>query len=276
MSVLVEPEQLASQLDDTIVVDCRFDLARPSWGEAEWRRASVPGAAYAHLDRDLSGPVTPGQTGRHPLPDPHRFAETLAAWGVEPTRAVVVFDQLGGGIAARLWWMLRWLGHDAVSLLNGGWAAWLGAGLPTAPGVAVQRSGGFVPRPRGDKLVDAVAVQAAIADPSVALLDARSAERHRGDHEPIDPVAGRIPGALSAPSADNLDASGRLLPKEQLARRYRSLLGDAQRTISYCGSGVTACHDILALVHAGLPEPELYAGSWSDWITDPSRPIERG
>jgi thiosulfate/3-mercaptopyruvate sulfurtransferase len=277
MSPLEEPAAIQAHLEDPrwVLVDCRFDLARPEWGRAEWRQATIPGAAYAHLDADLSGPVAAGKTGRHPLPDPDAFARRLSSWGVQDGVRVVAFDQAGGGIAARLWWMLRWLGHDAVQVLDGGWARWIAEGRRTAPGLSQPRRANFVTRPRQGRTVDASAVTSAARDPGVVLLDARGSDRFLGQNETIDPVAGHIPGAISAPFADNLSANGVMLEPGALRLHYETLLGGApaEQAICYCGSGVTACHDILAMVQAGLPEPRLYPGSFSEWITDPTRPV---
>lgn len=261
-----------------VVVDCRFSLAEPERGEHNYIYRRVRGAVYAHLDRDLSGPVVPGRTGRHPLPEPDALAATLGRWGIGAGTQVVAYDDAGGAFAARLWWLLRWLGHDAVAVLDGGWPAWLAAGGPTAAGAESRAPTVFAPRLRPGLVVDAAAVDAIRTDQRRRLLDARGADRYRGENETIDPVAGHIAGAVSAPFAANLGPDGRFKPVGELRARYDALLADVppEGAVVYCGSGVTAAHDILAMAHAGLEGAKLYAGSWSEWITDPRRVIEIG
>lgn len=276
-TTLLAPADLRPFLDDPdwAVIDCRFALDDPARGRLAYLDAHLPGALYAHLDDDLSGTVVPGRTGRHPLPAIEAFTATLTAWGIDDRVQVVAYDDAGGAFAARLWWMLRWLGHDAVAVLDGGWPRWVRAGYPTESGHAVRAPRPFAPRPRASMTVDADAVRRLHHEPSARLLDARAAARYRGEVEPIDPVAGHIPGALSAPYAENLDAEGCFLPPPVLRRRFDALLGDAapEDVVSYCGSGVTAAHNLLALAHAGLDGARLYPGSWSEWITDPKRPV---
>ena len=277
-TTLLAPSDLRAHLDDPawVIVDCRFSLSDTERGRRAYREAHIPGAVYAHLDDDLSGPIVPGVTGRHPLPEVETFAQTLSAWGIDADVQVAAYDDFGGGIAARLWWMLRWLGHDAVAVLDGGWPVWQQNGFPERGGVEAGVPRTFAPRPRPEWVVGADAVNARCTDPSYRLLDARTAERYRGEHEPIDPVAGHIPGARSAPFAGNLDADGCFLPPDALRARFEALLKGTppERTICYCGSGVTAAHNVLALTRAGLGEACLYPGSWSHWITDPARPVE--
>ena len=277
-TTLLAPSVLRAHLDDPawVVVDCRFSLADTERGRRAYREAHIPGSVYAHLDEDLSGPIVPGVTGRHPLPDAARFAQTLSAWGIDAGVQVAAYDDFGGGIAARLWWMLRWLGHDAVAVLDGGWPAWQKNGFPTRSGEETRPPRPFAPRARPEWIVGVDDVNTRRTDPSYRILDARAAERYRGEHEPIDPVAGHIPGALSAPFAGNLDADGFFLRPDALRARFEALLDGTppDRTICYCGSGVTATHNLLALAHAGLGEARLYPGSWSHWITDPERPVE--
>lgn len=279
-TTLVSPELLAAHLDDPgwAVVDCRFSLQDTERGRRAYCDGHIPGAVYAHLDEDLSGPVVPGRTGRHPLPDPALFVARLEAWGIGDATQVVAYDDAGGAFAARLWWMLRWLGHEAAAVLDGGWQAWLATGLPTRSGAEVRPPARFTPRPRPELLVTAADVDARRRDPAWRVLDARGADRFRGENETIDPVAGHIPGALSAPYADNLTADGRFRDAESLRQRYEALLSGApaQRVVCYCGSGVTAAHNLLAMLHAGLGEGVLYPGSWSEWITDPARPVAVG
>ncbi|NUQ38890.1 MAG: sulfurtransferase [Caldilineales bacterium] len=262
--------QIATQPPSLAVVDCRFSLADTGRGRRAYLDSHIPGAVYADLDADLSGPVIPGVSGRHPLPDPDTLARTLGGWGIGPRVQVVVYDDAGGSIAARLWWLLRWLGHEATALLDGGWQAWLDAGGATAQGLETRAPAQFIPRVQPGWVLDTPTVAAIRQHPAWRLLDARSADRFRGENETIDPVAGHIPGARSAPWAENLAADGRFLPPEQLAARYQALLDATPpaQTAVYCGSGVTACHTLLALTHAGLPGAKLYAGSWSEWITN--------
>ncbi|MBK8539240.1 MAG: sulfurtransferase [Ardenticatenia bacterium] len=277
---LIGSQDLARHLDDPLwrVVDCRFSLLDPPRGRADHARGHVPGAVYAHLDADLSAPVQPGRTGRHPLPDVARLAERLGGWGIDEATQVVAYDDGSGGIAARLWWLLRWLGHEAVAVLDGGWAAWTAEGLPVDDRLPSPSRRQFHPAPRSELVLPADEVARWATDGGHCLLDAREAIRYRGEAEPIDAVAGHIPGALSAPYLDNLGSDGRWMPAAALARRYRGILGPhaAADCAVYCGSGVTAAHDVLAMVHAGLGEPRLYAGSWSEWITDPSRMVATG
>jgi thiosulfate/3-mercaptopyruvate sulfurtransferase len=277
VQTVIDAETLAAHYDDPdwVVVDCRFKLGEPEFGRREWSAGTIPGARFANLDRDLAAPVRAGVTGRHPLPTPEDFAATLGGWRVGPLTQVVVFDQAGGAFAARLWWMLRWVGHTHVAVLDGGFPAWVAGGYPVAPG----RPTSVGDSPYAITLdarvaVDAAAVLAASEDDAVTVLDARAESRYRGEGETTDPIAGHIPGAISAPFADNLDAEGRLRPAAELRARFEALL-DGRRSrdaICYCGSGVTACHDILAMAHAGLEPARLYPGSWSEWIVDPTRP----
>ncbi|MDH4100179.1 MAG: sulfurtransferase [Nitrospirota bacterium] len=263
---------------DWLVVDCRFDLANKQWGRAAYAESHIPGAIYAHLDDDLSAPIVPGVTGRHPLPSIEQFAATLARWGIDERVQVVTYDDKGGMFAARLWWMLRWLGHEKVAVLDGGWKHWLDAGQPVSADVPTRAARTFTPRPQLHLEASVDDVVAALNDPAIKLLDARGADRFRGENETIDPKAGHIPGAKSVPFMENLTPDGLFLDQEALRTRFRALLGDTQSrdTICYCGSGVTACHNVLAMLHAGLGDARLYAGSWSHWITDPDRPVAMG
>ena len=297
-TTLIEAEELAAPLarsagaaGDWTVLDCRFDLARPDWGASAYATGHVPNALYAHLDRDLSGPVTPG-SGRHPLPSIERLAETFGRWGIDESVQVVAYDQGNGAFAARLWWLLRWTGHRKVAVLNGGFAAWQQAGLPadTVPGVRQPRA--FKPRLATNAVVSTAELERLLAAGALesgasVLVDARGADRFAGDNETIDPVAGHIPGARNQPFLRNVDARGRFLSAAELRERWQALAAQpaggpapggtpAERMIAMCGSGVTACHNLLALEVAGLPGARLYAGSWSEWIRDASRPVVRG
>lgn len=275
-SSLISVDALAAALaePELRLVDCRASLQDPAAGRAAYTKAHLPRAVFADLLEDLSGPVVPGRTGRHPLPDVDAFVARLRAWGIGAASQVVAYDDAGGAFAARLWWMLRWLGHDAVAVLDGGYPAWVAAGRPVTDAAAPLRAGDFVAEPRPELLVDAAEL---LRSPPSQLFDARAPERFRGDVEPIDPVAGHVPGARNLPFADNLQAGLFRSPDELRARFEGALDGaPAEAAVVYCGSGVTACHDLVAFAHAGLPLPRLYAGSWSEWITDPGRPTARG
>lgn len=279
-TTIVDTATLADHLADPdwAVVDCRFSLQDTELGRRSYLDAHIPGAVYAHLDADLSGPILPGQTGRHPLPAVETVAATLSAWGIDSRVQVVVYDDWGGGIAARLWWMLGWLGHEAVAVLDGGWPAWLQEGRPVQSGDESRLGRTFVPAPRPDQIATIEQVDRLRRDPARRVLDARSADRYRGENETLDPQAGHIPGAVSAPYAMNLGRDGRFLAPDVLAAHYRQLLGDvpAEQSVAHCGSGVTAAHDILALRHAGLGQAKLFVGSWSLWSSQPDRPIGTG
>ena len=262
-----------------VVIDCRFDLEDPDAGKISYTQAHIPGALYAHLDDDLCGEIIPGKTGRHPLPDVEEFVDTLGKWGITSGVQVVTYDDKGGALAAgRLWWMLRWVGHDSVAVLNGGWQQWVEQNLPVTSEVGTGSPQNFTPSVRSDLVVNADTVMEMIIDPDSIVFDSRILERYKGEYEPIDPVAGHIPGAKSAPHPNILNSDGLFLPQDVLYEYFRKLLGDVQadKTAFYCGSGATAVQNIIALYYAGLGETKLYAGSWSEWITDPNRPIETG
>jgi len=279
-TTLISAVELAEHLDDPdwLIVDCRFSLTDTERGRRDYEEAHIPGALYAHLDEDLSGPVRAGQTGRHPLPDAEAFARQLGEWGVSDGIQVVAYDDSNGGIAARLWWMLRWLGHDAAAVLNGGWTHWSDAGLPTRGGVESPTRRNFTAQLRSYLAVDGTTVEEMLDGQRSKLVDSRAADRYRGENETIDPVAGHIPGAICAPYQDNIGPDGLFLAKEALKSRFQSLLADttAEQAVFYCGSGVTAAQNILAMAHAGLGDARLYPGSWSEWIVDPARPIAVG
>ncbi len=278
-TTLIEAEALQSLVvaTDLLVVDCRFDLADPSAGERAYEQAHIPGALYAHLDRDLSGPLAPG-TGRHPLPDPAAFAELLSGWGIAPSTQVAAYDASGGMIAARLWWMLRWLGHRRVAVLDGGLPAWCAAGGRLDRSAANRPRTRFRPQPRAGAAVSTAEVADLLGARGCLLVDARSEERFEGRVEPIDPVAGHVPGAVNFACQHNLSDDGRFLGRADLQVAWSGLLAGrtAESIVSMCGSGVTACHNLLALEHAGLGRGRLYAGSWSEWIRDPARAVATG
>lgn len=278
-TTLVATDTLARHLSDPrwVVVDCRFTLTDPGAGRRAYAAGHIPGARYAHLDQDLSGTLGP-RTGRHPLPDPRLLAQRLGAWGIDASKQVVVYDDSFGAIAARLWWLLRWLGHESVALLDGGCSKWLREGRPVTVEPPVVQATAFTARVNPTLRVEADFVEQARRDAAFVVLDARAEERFRGDVEPLDKVAGHIPGAVNAPYEDNLDVGGEFLSAEELRERCLDLLGGVvpDQAIHTCGSGVTACHNVLAMEHAGLPGAKLYAGSWSEWITDPDRPVATG
>lgn len=279
-ATLVDTADLGLHFDDPdwAVVDCRFSLADPARGETAYRQAHIAGAVYAHLDRDLSTPHVSGVTGRHPLPDPAQLAATLGEWGVDRSVQVVAYDDSGGSIAARLWWLLKWLGHDDVAVLDGGWQAWLADAGALATGDESRRPRLFVGHERPELVWDADTVEEARSDTDRLVVDSRSADRYRGENETLDPVAGHIPGALSRPFQDNLGEDGHFLPKEELAGHFEGEFDGrrADQVGFYCGSGVTAAHNILAVAHAGLGQARLYAGSWSEWIAGGKRPVAEG
>lgn len=280
-STLVSPANLHAQLGSVRVVDCRFDLAKlnrsPDSGEAAYKTSHIPGAVYAHLDRDLSSPITP-TTGRHPLPNPAELAATLGRWGIDSRTQVVAYDADNGMFAARLWWLLRWLGHERVAVLDGGFKAWQQAGLPVTANVTAPAPKHFSGSPRNELWVSADEVAARVRDRDWRVLDARAPERYRGDVEPIDTVAGHIAGAHNFPFARNLDANARFLSADTLRDQFHQTLNNAppNQVIAMCGSGVTACHNLLAMEIAGLQGAKLYAGSWSEWIRDSKRPVATG
>ena len=282
LDTLVRCAELAARLDDPDwrIFDCRFDLAAPARGEQAHAETHLPDAFYAHLDRDLSDPITP-QSGRHPLPDPDRLCDWLGSHGVSRDTQVIVYDDTGGTMAVRLWWLLRWLGHDRVAILDGGWQAWGQAGLPlqTSPPGAVEAVT-FEGSPDWQQVVttDTLNRQLQEGGDALQLMDARTAERFRGEAEPIDPVAGHIPGAMNLPLQDNLNQDGSFKSKEALQTLYAEALAgrDPDSIVAMCGSGVTACHNLLAMELAGLHGGRLYAGSWSEWIRDPLRPVATG
>jgi thiosulfate/3-mercaptopyruvate sulfurtransferase len=277
---LISPADLHTHLDDPawVIVDCRFWLDDTQKGRRDFQNSHIPRAIYAHLDEDLSGPVVAGETGRHPLPPVDIFAQRLGSWGIDKDVQVVVYDDRGGAVAARLWWMLKWMGHGAAAVLDGGWPAWLRADYPTTDELPAAQKREFEPNLRSELVVTAADLLAHFGDPSYRLIDSRAPERYTGEQEPIDAVGGHISGALSYPFQRNLDVEENFIPKEFLKGRFHVLLEGtpAVKTIFYCGSGVTAAQNILAVTHTGLGMPRLYAGSWSDWITDPERPITTG
>lgn len=277
-STLIAATELARRLGDAdwIICDCRHDLADVEAGRRAYNEAHLPGARFVHLDTDLSAPKT-GKNGRHPLPDPETFARRLGELGIDNSKQVVAYDASGGPYAARLWWMLRWLGHGAVAVLDGGWNAWTKAGLPVTAAVPDIKPLRFTPGPALGGVVSADDIARDASTKRHRLLDARAANRYRGENETLDPVAGHIPGAANRFFQSNLDAGGSF--KQPAALREEFQAGGVKSpgdVVHYCGSGVTACHNLLALEHAGLGGGRLHAGSWSEWIRDPRRPIATG
>jgi thiosulfate/3-mercaptopyruvate sulfurtransferase len=274
-STLVSTGELEKNLAHWRVFDCRHDLAKPDLGEQQYRAGHITGALFAHLDRDLSGRKT-GRNGRHPLPEPGEFEKWLETTGLAPKDQVVCYDAGNGSMAARLWWMLRWIGHDRVAVLDGGFAQWVKEKRPTTIDVPLFTPFNYPIKLRKDFTVGVDFVSKNLK--SLVLLDARAPARYRGEQEPIDPVAGRIPGAKNRFNGDNLSAAGTFKSAAELQKDFATVLGQAKPTevIHYCGSGVAACHNLLAMEVAGLKGGKLYAGSWSEWSADPKRPQERG
>lgn len=273
-TLITAPElNTLSEKGNVLVLDCRFSLADAGYGQRVYSEAHLPGACFMHLDDDLSSPITP-ETGRHPLPDVDKLADKLRSYGLNNNLQVVVYDDCGGAMAARTWWLLRWLGHDAVAVLNGGYPHWVQAGFEVTQAVPQAEPGNFAVSLRDEMNLSVDEVLKSLDDQSITLVDARGAERYRGEQEPIDPVAGHIPGALNRPLTDNLE-NGLFKSAEQLQAEWQQLLGtvDPQRIVHYCGSGVTACHNQLAMAVAGITGTRIYAGSWSEWIREPARPI---
>ncbi|MDF2643471.1 MAG: rhodanese-related sulfurtransferase [Pseudomonas sp.] len=278
---LITPEQLAARqrAPGVVILDCRFDLSDVDYGQRSYALGHIDGAAFADLERDLSGPVSKGKTGRHPLPDPRMLVERLQSWGVNPDSEVILYDDGPGAYAARAWWLLAWLGkRDNVFILDGGLKAWHAAGLPLSLDPPGNEPGRFAGEPDMSLLLSADRLQGRLGSADMTLLDARAEPRFRGEVEPIDPVAGHIPGAQCAAFTDNLGPDGRFLAPAPLKQRFAEKLQgrDPKQLVAYCGSGVTACHNLFALCLAGYPLGKLYAGSWSEWITDPSREVATG
>ena len=281
LAQLISPQQLAERQHSPglVILDCRFALEDPDYGRCSYAEGHIEGAQYADLERHLSGPVTKGVTGRHPLPAADTLVRQLRAWGINADTDVVLYDDGPGAFAARAWWLLAWLGkRDGVFILDGGLKAWHGAGFPLSLDAPIIEAGTFDGTPDNHLLLDAEHLQKRLGQPGLTLIDARAQARFRGDVEPIDPVAGHIPGAQCAAFNEVLGSDGRFLPAEQLKQRFAAQLQgrSPDDLVAYCGSGVTACHNLFALGLAGYPLGTLYAGSWSEWITDPSRAIATG
>ncbi len=274
-TTLVDAATLAAHLDDPawLVVDVRHQLADTAYGDRVYAESHIPGAAFLHCDRDLSGPVS-GSNGRHPLPAPEKLAARLGEIGIGPQTQVVVYDDAQGMIAGRLWWLLRWLGHEKVAVLDGGLQAWQAANGALTAELPRHRPVSFVAKV-GDTMVDADHVQSFLQTSRMHLIDARSPDRYRGENETIDPVGGHIPGAVNRFFRENLQADGRFKPAAALRAEWLAVLAGAapEQVVHQCGSGVSACHNMLAMEIAGLLGSRLYAGSWSEWCADCRRPV---
>lgn len=278
-ALLVTPQELHAAIErgEARAVDCRFDLMDPAGGRALWSEGHIPGAPHAHLDHDLAGPAEAGG-GRHPLPDPGDFATTLGRWGIKPDTLAVAYDNMGCAIAGRLWWMLKWMGHDRAGLLDGGIQAWESAGLPLEREEPVIEPADYPAGGHCRPVVGLSEVERASRSGGMRILDARDAARYQGLAEPIDARAGHVPGAVNAFFRDNLGEDGRFLSPDELREHYLERLGGAEpdRTCVMCGSGVTACHNLFAMEMAGLEGAALYTGSWSEWSWSEDRPVARG
>lgn len=278
-TTLVSAEQLAQHLNDPdwIVFDCRFTLTDTNAGYRAYLDNHIPGARYAHLNNDLSSEIT-ATSGRHPLPDPELMASKLGLWGVGSDKQVVVYDDSFGAMAGRMWWVLRWLGHEAVALLDGGIQRWKKMQHPLTSALPDITPATFTPHPNNAMWVDAECIEKALSSKECLIIDARSEERFSGEREMLDKVAGHIPGSVNYPFEDNLALDSTFMSADELREAYLDLLDGVSpdRVVHMCGSGVTACHSLIAMEHAGLKGARLYPGSWSAWITDPSRPVETG
>ncbi len=277
-TTIISTQELHQNLYDPgfVIIDCRFDLAAPKWGYADYLRAHIPGSVYADLNQDLSSPVTP-DSGRHPLPNEKEFTSTMSRFGIDSSKQVVVVDTVAGAFAARLWWMLRLYGHFSVAVLEGGFGRWENEKRPISEGVEANSPSIFSGTPSNDWFITTTQLESLYQDPTYRVIDARAAPRYRGEVEPIDPVAGHIPGAVNRFHTNNLTRGGLFASPEILREQFLQILNGVSpdHTIVYCGSGVTSCFHLLAMEMAGLKGARLYPGSWSEWIRDPRRPIAR-
>ena len=273
----ISASELHQNLDDPnlVIVDCRFSLDDTELGRSLYYESHIPGAYYAHVDAELSSEIIPGTSGRHPLPDPADFARLCDSWGVTPESQIVAYDDAGGKIAGRLWWLMRWFGHNQVAVLDQGIQDWKAAGFETTAEVPAKKEGNFIPDMQSELAFKPEDIIDNFDTKRFLLVDSRTTERYAGINEPIDPIAGHIPDAVNRPFPENLTEDLRILPPEQLRKRFEDLLSDRtpDEIVFYCGSGITGAHNVLAFLHAGLGEARLYPGSWSEWIADPQRPI---
>lgn len=277
-TTLLSTESLAAHLDGSwVVVDCRYDLKDEQWGRQQYETSHIPGAVYASLSHDLAGPRS-GGNGRHPIPAPGNLEATFGRLGIAPGTQVVVYDQDIGMFASRLWWLLRYMGHESAAVLDGGWVKWIREGRPTRSGQETRPAVTFTGQPRPEMRVDVDDVKRRMQDLTALLVDARAPERFEGATEPLDPAPGHIPGAVNQFYRWNVDADGSMLPADELRRRFTAAIGAhrPEDVVMYCGSGVSACHNLLAMEHAGIRGAKLYPGSWSEWSSDPARPVETG
>ncbi|MGB0931544.1 MAG: sulfurtransferase [Chitinophagales bacterium] len=271
-STLISAKQTYQHLDhdNWVIIDCRFSLGDSEGGRKNYIQNHIPNAVYAHLDTDLSAPIIPQQTGRHPLPSIEKMVELFSKFGIGSNTQVVAYDDRGGGIAARLWWMLQSLGHEQVAVLDGGWQHWVASGFPTDSDISLPFYQAFEAKPKVERFVDRHFIEQIIEDErgEFLLIDSRAAKRYRGEIEPIDFKAGHIPTAVNMPFAENLGTDGLFLSKDELQKRFSEVNAStpSEKMVFYCGSGVTACHNLLAMQHAGLGTGKLYVGSWSEWI----------
>lgn len=275
---LISTEALASHLDDSwVIVDCRYDLKDEHWGREQYRGSHIPGAAYASLSHDLAAPPS-GTNGRHPLPCVEAMEATFGRLGISPGTQVAIYDQDAGIYASRMWWMLRYMGHDGAAVVDGGWAKWIREGRAVRTGEDSRPAVVFGGRRRKQLRLLVDYVEATLGDPSVLLVDARAPERFEGKSEPLDRTPGHIPGAVNRFYKRNVTDEGVMLPVETLRGQFAELIGDRSpdQVVMYCGSGVTACQNLLAMEHAGLSGTKLYPGSWSEWSSNPERPVETG
>src|SRR5262245_37470862 len=278
-TTLISTDVLAAHLVNPswLFADCRYNRSDETWGRAQYESAHIPGAVFVDIAHDLAGPRT-GTNGRHPLPPLEDMAATFARLGIADDIQVIAYDQEAGAFASRLWWMLRYLGHDAVAIVDGGFAKWTREGRPVRGGVDTRRPAPFIPRLRKEMRVTVDETLAHLGDPSVLLIDARSPDRYAGKPDPLDTIYGHIPGARNRYYRDNVDDAGTMRSGRELRTDFDKVLAGspASQAVMYCGSGITACHNLLAMEHAGVRGARLFAGSWSEWESDPKRPVEKG
>jgi thiosulfate/3-mercaptopyruvate sulfurtransferase len=270
-STLISAKELLDNLDEKnlVIIDCRYSLFDKEAGRKNYQTDHIPRSVYAHMDEDLSGEIIAGKTGRHPLPSIDKVTALFSSWGIDENVQVVAYDDKSGALAARLWWMLRWLGHEKVAVLNGGWNYWYSNNFPVSSDIPTNEPKEFKADIRENFTVDIDFVEQMRQRPELVLVDSRTSERYQGLQEPVDPVAGHIPGAINAPHPENINSEGLLHQPETLRGRFGRILGGkpVENAVFYCGSGVTACANLLALAHAGMGNAKLYPGSWSEWIT---------
>lgn len=278
-STIISVSDLQEQYNsgDWVIIDCRFSLENSSYGYYAYQNGHIPGAIFADLEKDLTGEIIPGVTGRHPLPQIPVLTTRLSEWGIDESVQVVVYDDKSGAFAARLWWLLHWLGHESVAVLDGGWQEWLKSGLPVQHNVKQNTSKRFSVHHKAGLTMETEQILQIINDREWLLVDARTSERYLGENEPIDPVAGHIPSAISIPYGLNLTEDGVYKKQSELRKMYVSMVDEhpSGKIIMYCGSGITAAMNVLAMKHAGLGMSRLYPGSWSEWITDQNRPVAK-